>query len=64
MEEQIVPAAPAPEMNRAIHGSQMTSEPAAPVAPAAPKASTKKAECTRDTRGDNPCAVENCENCN
>ena len=22
------------------------------------------AECTRDTRGDAPCAVENCENCN
>lgn len=23
-----------------------------------------KAECTRDTRGENPCAVKDCENCN
>jgi hypothetical protein len=23
-----------------------------------------KVECTRDTRGDAPCAVKNCENCN
>jgi hypothetical protein len=23
-----------------------------------------KVECTRDTRGDAPCAVTNCENCN
>lgn len=22
------------------------------------------ANCTRDTRGENPCAVTNCENCN
>jgi len=22
------------------------------------------ASCTRDTRGENPCAVKNCENCN
>lgn len=28
-----------------------------PVAPASN-------ECTRDTRGENPCAVTNCENCN
>ena len=33
---------------------------AAPVA--APKPS--QVECTRDTRGDNPCAVKDCENCN
>jgi hypothetical protein len=32
------------------------------VAPAAPiKANV---ECTRDTRGDAPCAVKDCENCN
>jgi hypothetical protein len=23
-----------------------------------------KAECTRDTRGANPCAIKDCENCN
>lgn len=23
-----------------------------------------KAECTRDTRGQEPCAVKDCENCN
>jgi hypothetical protein len=28
-----------------------------PVAPASNK-------CTRDTRGENPCAVKDCENCN
>jgi hypothetical protein len=27
-------------------------------------ASAVKAECTRDTRGEATCAVENCENCN
>lgn len=32
---------------------------AAAVAKPAPKA-----ECTRDTRGDAPCAVKDCENCN
>jgi hypothetical protein len=30
--------------------------------PAAPIASSN--ECTRDTRGDAPCAVKDCENCN
>jgi hypothetical protein len=36
---------------------------AAPVAaPVAKPASS--AECTRDTRGDAPCAVKDCENCN
>ena len=25
---------------------------------------TPKDECTRDTRGDAPCAVKDCENCN
>jgi hypothetical protein len=23
-----------------------------------------KVECTRDTRGDAPCAIKDCENCN
>ena len=32
---------------------------AAPVAPA-----KSGAECTRDTRGDSPCAAKDCENCN
>jgi hypothetical protein len=36
--------------------------PMAPVAPAAPVSS--RAECTRDTRGEAPCAVKDCENCN
>lgn len=35
---------------------------AAPVAPVSKPASS--AECTRDTRGDAPCAVKDCENCN
>jgi hypothetical protein len=25
---------------------------------------TAKVECTRDTRGEAPCAVKDCENCN
>lgn len=29
-----------------------------------PVAQNTKAECTRDTRGDAPCAVKDCENCN
>jgi len=32
------------------------------VKPAAPVNSVSA--CTRDTRGDSPCAVKNCENCN
>ena len=37
----------------------------APVAPVAKPAPVKSGlECTRDTRGDAPCAVKNCENCN
>lgn len=38
----------------------------AAVAEAIKPVSTLKsgAECTRDTRGDAPCAIENCENCN
>jgi hypothetical protein len=31
---------------------------------AAVKPSASKVECTRDTRGDAPCAVKDCENCN
>jgi hypothetical protein len=34
----------------------------APVA--APVATNSQVECTRDTRGDAPCAVKDCENCN
>jgi hypothetical protein len=34
----------------------------AAVVPAAPVNSGSA--CTRDTRGDAPCAVKNCENCN
>lgn len=30
----------------------------------APKPTAVKVECTRDTRGDAPCAVKDCENCN
>jgi len=37
-------------------------EAVAPVAPVAPVSS--RAECTRDTRGEAPCAVKDCENCN
>jgi hypothetical protein len=33
------------------------------VAPVAAPAKSG-AECTRDTRGANPCAVKDCENCN
>ena len=33
-----------------------------PVAVVAPV--NRGAECTRDTRGENPCAVKDCENCN
>ena len=40
--------------------SAPTIEAAKPVA--VPVSST--ANCTRDTRGENPCAVTNCENCN
>jgi len=36
--------------------------PVAPVAPVAPVSS--RTECTRDTRGEAPCAVKDCENCN
>ena len=40
-------------------------KPVAPIAPSAPVSSAKTgAECTRDTRGEAPCAVVNCENCN
>jgi hypothetical protein len=35
----------------------------APTQQAAVAAATK-VECTRDTRGDAPCAVKDCENCN
>ena len=35
------------------------------VAPvAAPAAAASVSKCTRDTRGEAPCAVKNCENCN
>lgn len=37
---------------------------AAVAAAVAPKPSASKVECTRDTRGDAPCAVKDCENCN
>ena len=37
---------------------------AAVSAAVAPKASSAKNECTRDTRGDAPCAIKDCENCN
>lgn len=37
---------------------------AAVAAAVAAKPSASKVECTRDTRGDAPCAVANCENCN
>ena len=37
---------------------------AAVAAAVAPKPAAPKAECTRDTRGDAPCAVKDCENCN
>ena len=37
---------------------------AAPVAAPVVKPELSKVECTRDTRGDNPCAVKDCENCN
>ena len=34
------------------------------LAPAQPAKIAPKAECTRDTRGDAPCVVKDCENCN
>jgi hypothetical protein len=35
------------------------------IKPAVEPATIKSgAECTRDTRGDAPCAVKDCENCN
>lgn len=37
-------------------------KPVEAVVPAAPVNSGSA--CTRDTRGDAPCAVKNCENCN
>ena len=37
---------------------------AAVAAAVAPKVTSSKVECTRDTRGDAPCALANCENCN
>jgi hypothetical protein len=46
----------APSMEAAI------AEAVKPVAPVAP--AKVGVECTRDTRGDAPCAVKDCENCN
>jgi hypothetical protein len=40
----------------------VVAEAVMPVAPVAPVSS--RAECTRDTRGEAPCAVKDCENCN
>jgi hypothetical protein len=40
------------------------NEPSAPAQPVVAKPTIVKAECTRDTRGDSPCAVKDCENCN
>lgn len=37
---------------------------AAIAAAVAPVKSASKIECTRDTRGEAPCAVKDCENCN
>jgi len=37
---------------------------AAVAAAKAPAAVNSGSACTRDTRGDAPCAVKNCENCN
>ena len=37
---------------------------AAVAAAVAPRLSVSKAECTRDTRGDAPCDIKDCENCN
>lgn len=34
----------------------------APVRAVAP--TTSSTDCTRDTRGEAPCSVKNCENCN
>lgn len=48
-------------------GSLSENSVAAPVATpvvSSPIAPNSKAECTRDTRGDSPCAVKDCENCN
>jgi hypothetical protein len=36
----------------------------APVAAVAAPVARSVAECTRDTRGESPCAVKDCENCN
>jgi len=36
----------------------------APTQSAAIAAANKGAACTRDTRGDAPCAIKDCENCN
>lgn len=39
-------------------------KPVAPVAPVAAKTVKSVVECTRDTRGESACAVNDCENCN
>ena len=36
----------------------------AAIAAVVSKPASSKAECTRDTRGDAPCAIKDCENCN
>lgn len=66
MEEQniVVPSAPVapaePKLTMPKSASQERVTVVKPVVQA-PKA---KAECTKDTRGENPCALENCEDCN
>jgi hypothetical protein len=46
----------APTMEAAVAEAVKAVVPAAPV--------NSGSACTRDTRGDAPCAVKNCENCN
>jgi hypothetical protein len=50
----------APSMEAAI--AEAVKPAVAPVSHVVPAKSG--AECTRDTRGSNPCAVTDCENCN
>jgi hypothetical protein len=48
----------------AIFDKEEVVAPTQAAAVAAALKPSAKVECTRDTRGDAPCAVADCENCN
>jgi len=49
----------APTMEAAVAEAVKTVEAVVPAAPV-----NSGLACTRDTRGEAPCAIKNCENCN